>query len=136
MGRIFYDLTKRIVWDYDKGRSECPERWNDPLDFEEDCVEHYFLTRGVEVDDDLWLFGEYMSSVDDVFEPPTQWQGHLLGKIQKADLQKFFDKKSVMWTPTWYDHLLDTRHFHNKQLWLSTFDGTLDDFFDLMIREG
>jgi hypothetical protein len=61
--------------------------------------------------------------------------GGLLGKIQKADLQKFFDKKSVMWTPTWYDHLLDTRHFHNKQLRLSTFDGTPDEFYDLMIKE-
>ena len=66
----FYDLTQRIVWDYDKGRSECPERWNDPLDYEKDCEEHYMLTRGVEVieEDAIYLFGEYMSSVDDVFD--------------------------------------------------------------------
>lgn len=133
--RVWYDLTGRLVWDYDKGRSECPERWNDPLDYEADCEEYYMLTRGVEVDEDVWLFGKYLSSVDNVYEPPTKWQGHLLGKIKKDDLQKFFDKKSVIWTPTWYDHLLDTRHFSDNELWLSTFDGTPDEFYDLMMRE-
>lgn len=133
--RVWYDLTGRIVWDYDKGRSECPERWNDPLDYERDCEEHYMLTRGVEVDEDVWLFGESLSSVNDVYFLPTQWQGCLVGKIKKADLQKFFDKKNVMWTPTWYDHLLDTRHFCDKELWLSTFDGTPEEFYQTMMEE-
>ena len=133
--RTFYDLTGIIVWDYDKGRSECPERWNDPLDYEEDCEDHYLLTRGVEVDDDVWLFGKHMSFIEDVFEPPTQWQGHLLGKIKKADLQRFFDKKSVMWTPSWYEHLLDRYHFRDKEVRLSVWTGTADEFYDTMTRE-
>lgn len=133
--RVFYDLTKIIVWDYDKGRSICPERWDDELDYEEDCEDYYMLTRGVEVEDDVWLFGKYLSTIDNVFDTPTQWQGHLIGKIKKSDLQAFFEKKNVMWTPTWYNHLLDQRHFSDKDVCLSIWKGTPQEFYDTMMEE-
>lgn len=133
----FYDLTQRIVWDYDKGRSECPERWNDPLDYEMDCEEHYMLTRGVEVieEDAIYLFGEYMSTVDNAFDLLEQWHGHLIGKIKKDDFKDFLDKKKVLWTPSYYDHVLGMWRFTDKKLWLSTYDGTPQEFYDLMMEE-
>lgn len=133
----FHDLTERIVWDYDKGRSECPERWNNPLDYEKECEEHYMLTRGVEVEEEdaVYLFGMYLSSIDSIFEPPRQQDGHLVGKIKKSDWSAFLEKKNVIWTPTWYDHTSGMFRFHQKELWLSTFDGTPKEFYEMMMEE-
>lgn len=133
----FHNLTERIVWDYDKGRSECPERWNDPLDYEKECEEHYMLTRGVEVDEEdaIYLFGMHLSSIDSVLEPPRQQDGYLLGKIKRCDWQTFLDKKNVMWTPTWYNHTLGMFVFYQKELCLSTFAGTPKEFYDMMMEE-
>ena len=130
-----YDLTNRIVWDYDKGRSITPERWNDPLDYEPDCENHYLLTRAVEFADEVFLYGKYLSNIEEALDPPQVLDGYLVGKIDKKDLQAFLDKKNVMWTPTYYSHVSQCHIFRTEQVRLTTVQMNLQEFYDRVTKE-
>ena len=132
-----FDLTNILVWDYDKGRSITPERWNDPLDYEDNCEEHYLLSRGVTVGNSVHLYGRYMNSVEDCLYPPTIDEGYLIGKIKKEDVHRIIDRKHVdEWWPKSHSARpgVDPK-FSEKSLRLDVCEDTPKEYYDWVIEQ-